>query len=238
MFMNMQGNRQAIRGFYKLLSKLLATIDIYPLFVDGAIFTMKKNDSIIIILVQTDDLLSVTNNHSLKDEVLNTLLSAFKVTTQGGIILKYLNFWIIQSLHGISIDQCDHILDLVNSHIPVDMKIRTTNTRLWSDRQFNNEVASSLSCSPAELKQLEKKFGFEFCSLYDALLHISSSSCPDLANAMNRVGIFQAGPNRLGFESLHRCLRYLGTHPNVLFMHSRKPFIAESWFQSHYSKSN
>lgn len=88
------------------------------------------------------------------------------------------------------------------------------------------------------MKLLEKEFGYKFSSLYGALLHISSSSRPDLANAMNRLGIFQAGPNRLAFESLHRCLRYLRTHPNVPLMYTRKPFTIESRFQSHYSKSS
>ena len=109
MFMNMQGNKQASRDFYKLLSKMLATIGIFPLSVDGAIFAMKRNTSIVIFFVQTDDLLLATNDHSLKNEILNCLLSAFKVTTQEGTQLKYLNFRILQTTHGKSIDQCDHM---------------------------------------------------------------------------------------------------------------------------------
>lgn len=173
----------------------------------------------------------------MKNEVLDTLISAFKVTTQEGHILKYLNFRIIQSPHGISIDQTDHILDFVNSHIPVDTVIGPVNTPLRSDRKFQNEVASSIPAPVTELKALEKEFGFKFSSLYGALLHISSSSRPDLSNAINRLGIFQAGPNRLAFESLYRCVCYLRTHPNVPLMYSRRPFTKESTFQSHFSKS-
>ena len=143
MFMNMQGNKQASRGFYKLLSKLLATIGTFPLSVDGAIFAMKRNTSIVNVSVQTDDLLLATNDHSLKDEILNCLLSAFKVIMQKGTQLKYLNFRILQTTHGISIDQCDHILELVYTYIPVDTKISPANTPLRSDRQFNDEVANS-----------------------------------------------------------------------------------------------
>ena len=237
MFMNMQGNKQASRGFYKLLAKMFSTIGLFPLSVDSAIFAMSRRSDIIIVSVQTDDLLLATNSAALKDEVLNTLLSAFKVTTQEGSLVKYLNFRIIQSIHGISIDQTDHILDFVNTYIPVDTKLDPVNTPLRSDRQFQNEVSASLPASPSELKQLEKEFGFKFSSLYGALLHISSSSRPDLSNAMNRLGIFQSGPSRLGFQSLFRCVQYLRTHPNVPLMYSRKPFTTETTFASHFSKS-
>ena len=237
MFMNMQGNKQASRGFFKLLSKMLATIGLHPLSVDGAIFAMSRQTHILILAVQTDDLLIATNSSTLKNEVLQTLTAAFKVTTQEGSVIKYLNFRIIQSPHGISIDQTNHILDLVNSHIPKETLLGDVNTPLRSDRKFQDEVSSSLPASATELKALEKEFGFKFSSLYGALLHISSSSRPDICNAINRLGIFQAGPNRLAFESLYRCLRYLRTHPNVPLMYSRKPFTQETTFQSHFSKA-
>ena len=237
MFMNMQGNKQASRGFYKLLAKMLATMGLFPLSIDKAIFALSRGTSILILAVQTDDILLATNSKDLKEEVLNTLLSAFKVTTQEGTILKYLNFRIIQSDSGVSIDQTDHILDLVNSYIPVDTKLSPVDTPLRTDRQFQTEVGASLPSSPSELKSLEKEYGFKYSPLYGAPLHISSSSRPDLSNEMNRLGIFQAGPNRLAFQSLHRCIVYLRTHPNVPLMYSNKPFTSETVFQSHFSRA-
>ena len=237
MFMNMQGNRQASRGFYKLLSKMFATIGLFPLSVDSAIFAMSRRSNIIIVAVETDDLLVATNSPDLKDLVLNTLLSAFKVTTQEGSVLKYLNFRIIQSVHGISIDQTSHIQELVHTYIPVDSKIDPVNTPLRSDRQFNDEVATSIPATPSELKKLEIEFGFKYSSLYGALLHVSSSSRPDLSNAINRLGVFQSGPCRLAFQSLLRCIQYLRFHPNVPLMYSRRPFSSITFFESHFSKS-
>ena len=148
-----------------------------------------------------------------------------------------MNFRIIQSEHGVSIDQTDHILDLVNSYIPVDTKTSPVDTSLRTDRQFQSEVSTSLPASPSDLKALEKEYGFKFSSLYVALLHISSISRPDLSNAMNRLGIFQAGPNHFSFQSLHRCLLYLRTHPNVPLMYSNKPFTSDTIFQSHFSRA-
>ena len=238
MFMNMQGNKQASRGFYKLLTKMFATIGLFPLSVDSAIFAMSRRSNIIIVSVQTDDLLLATNSIELKDDVLNTLLSAFQITTQEGIILNYLNFRIIQSSHGVSIDQTTHIQDLVNTYIPKDTKLQQVDTPLRADRQFQTEVANSFPASPNELKGLEQEFGFKFSSLYGALLHVSSSSRPDLSNAINRLGIFQSGPNRLAFQSLLRCVQYLRSHPNVPLMYTRLPFTTETNFQTHFSKAS
>lgn len=159
--MNMQGNKQASRGFYKLLAKMLATMGLFPLSVDKAIFALSRNTSILLLGIQTDDILLVTNSNELKEEVMNTLLSAFKVTIQEGAILNYLNFRIIQSEHGVSIDQTDHILDLVNSYIPVDTKTSPVDTPLRTDRQFQSEVSTSLPASPSDLKALEKEYGFK-----------------------------------------------------------------------------
>ena len=58
-----------------------------------------------------------------------------------------------------------------------------------------------------------------------------------MSNAINRLGIFQSGPNRLAFQSLFRCVQYLRCHPNVPLMYSRQPFTATISFESHFSKS-
>ena len=71
MFMNMQGNKQASCGFYKLLTKVFATIELFPRSVDSAIFAMSRRSNIIIVSVQTDGLLFATNSVDLKDKVLN-----------------------------------------------------------------------------------------------------------------------------------------------------------------------
>ena len=72
--------------------------------------------------------------------------------------MKYLNFRIIQLVHGISINQTAHIQELVNTHIPIDSKIDPVNTPLRSDRQFSDEVVNSIPATASELKKLEIEF--------------------------------------------------------------------------------
>lgn len=101
MFANMQGTKNASRDFNILITKIFATIRLYPTSVGSGIYVMSKNNKILILAIQTDDLLIATEDDSLKDLVISTLRQAFQVTSQDGTMLKFLNFCIIQSPHGM-----------------------------------------------------------------------------------------------------------------------------------------
>jgi len=61
------------------------------------------------------------------------------------------------------------------------------------------------------------------------------ASRPDLSNAINRLGVFQAAPNRLAFESIYRVIQYLRTHPHVSLVYPRLPFTSSTTLQVHSS---
>ena len=208
----------------------------YPTSVDNGIYVMCNKDKLLILAIQTDDLLISTNDDNLKDLVISTLQQAFQVTSQGGTLLKFLNFRIIQSPHGISADQTAHIDEVLGKYFSNGTHVPKTDTPLRSDRKFREEIYNSTPATPAELKVLEKKFGFKYGTVYGELIHISTWSRPDLANVMNRL-VFQAGPCRLVFESVMRVLKYLKTHPNCPLMYSRDPFSSTSTFESHFHKT-
>ena len=237
MFSNMQGTKNASRDFNILITKIFATINLFPTSVDSGMYVMSKNNKILILAIQTDDLLIATDDSKLRELVITTLQQAFQVTSQGGTLLKFLNFRIIQSVHGISADQTPHITEMLQKYFPSGMQVQKTDTPLRSDRQFQEEIYNSVPATPPELKALEKEFGFKYGTVYGELMHISAWSRPDIANAINRLGVFQAGPCRLGFESILRVLKYLKTHPNCPLMYSRDPFSASSTFESHFHKT-
>ena len=237
MFSNMQGTKNASRDFNILITKIFATIQLYPTSVDSGIYVMCRKDKLLILAIQTDDLLIGTNDDNLKNLVISTLRRAFQVTSQEGTLLKFLNFTIVQSPHGISADQTTHIGEMLTKYFRDGVHVQKTDTPLRSDRQYREEIYNSMPASPTELKALEKEFGFKFGTVYGELMHISAWSRPDLANAMNRLGVFQAGPCRLGFESIVRVLKYLKTHPNCPLMYSREPFSSTSTFESHFHKT-
>ena len=98
-----------------------------------------------------------------------------------------------------------------------------------------------MSDNPADvckLKQLEKQFKGSHLSLYGGVQHIASENCLGFSNAMNRIGVFQAAPSWLGFESIKRVSCYPWSHPNVPLFYLAEPFTAKTLFQSYKSQSN
>lgn len=92
MFSNIQGTKNASRDFNILITNIFATIELYPTSVDSGIYVMSNIGNILILAIQTDDLLIATNDDRLRNLVINTLRKALQVTSQGGIMLKFLNF--------------------------------------------------------------------------------------------------------------------------------------------------
>ena len=239
----MQGTKPASREFNILLAHLLAQIDIYiyPTSIDAGVFVIVEKSDVMFLAIATDDILVCTNSDSLEKKIVNQIQTAFTVTLQQGNVISFLNYRIIQTVHGISVDQTPHILDRVGTFLPKGEKVAATNTPLRSDKQFNEEVFLSFPATPSELKALEKEFGHKFSTVYGALLHVPTASRPDIANALNRLGVFQSGPNRLAFQSVFRIMKHLKSHPNVPLMYSRLPFNTTTLFQSyldHATKEN
>ena len=154
----MQGTKSASRDFNILITKIFATIQLFPTSVDSGIYVMTKNNKVLILAIQTDDLLIATDDDDLRELVISTLQQAFQVTSQGGTLLKFLNFRIIQSVHGISVDQTPHITELVQKYFPPGMHVQKTDTPLRSDRQYREEIYNSVPATASELKALEKTF--------------------------------------------------------------------------------
>jgi len=227
-FMNMQGLRTAGRDFHKLLKAVLAELNIYPTSVDNGIFVFVYKNSIVLLAISTDDILIFTKHEDFYTQVKAKLNSAFGVTSQQGLVIYYLNYRIIQSQHAISIDQTQFILDIVHHYIPRNSKCPKTDTPLRTDRQFDSEILNCIPASPSELKHLSNKYKGDYRTIFGQVCHIMKASRPDLANAVNRLGVFQAAPNKLAFESIYRVLQYLFTHPNVPLVYPRQSFQASS----------
>ena len=237
-FMNMQGLRTAGRDFHKLLKAILSEIDIHPTSVDNGIFVFLYKQSLVLLAISTDDILIFTQYEEFFQIIKSKLHAAFGVTSQNGSIIHYLNYRIIQSIHGISVDQNRFILDIVHQYIPENSKCPKVDTPLRTDRQFDNEVLESTPATPQELKQLNVEFKAEYRTIFGQLCHIMKASRPDLSNAINRLGVFQSAPNRLAYMSIYRVLQYLFTHPNVPLVYPRQEFSSDTVLTVHSSKGS
>ena len=62
---------------------------------------------------------------------------------QEGSVLKYLNFRIFQSALGFSVDQTDHIMELVNEWSPTG-KFRKVDTHFRTEYAYEKELLAAL----------------------------------------------------------------------------------------------
>jgi len=234
-FMNMQGLRTAGRDFHNLLKAILADLNIHPTSVDNGVFVFLYRKSLVLLAISTDDILIFTKYEEFFYQVKSKLNAAFGVTSQQGNVIHYLNYQILQSKEAISIDQTLFILDIVNMYIPSHVKCPKIDTPLRTDRQFDKEILDSTPANQKELKQLSIEYKGEYRTIFGQLCHIMKASRPDISNAINRLGVFQAGPNRLAYASIYRVLQYLKTHPHVPLVYPRQPFTSSTQLQVHSS---
>ena len=70
------------------------------------------------LTVPTDGAIDTTNNETAFPELTRVFNEHFEMKLQEGSVLEYLNFRIFQSPLGFSVDQTDHIMELVNEWFP------------------------------------------------------------------------------------------------------------------------
>ena len=209
-----QFHDQIVQLFYKLGFKQNAT--------DNAVFICIRGVNIILLFCSTDDFLVMVKDKADFIRVKDRISQSYDLTTQEGMILNYLNLQIIQSAAGISIDQTKHILEMVEPHFPKGSSFTHTDTPFWTDKSYETELLDAIPATPAELQLLEKEYGGSFATLYGQLLHVSTISRPDISYAMMRLGRFQSGPCKLGFEGLRKVFSFLASRPNIPIMYTKQ----------------
>ena len=72
------------------------------------------------LTVSTDDVLNTNNNNTAFTELPRAFKEHFDMKLQEVSVLKYLNDWICHYPLGFSVDQTDHIMELVNEWSPTE----------------------------------------------------------------------------------------------------------------------
>ena len=99
-----------------------------------------------------------------------------------GSVLKYLNFWIYQSPLGFSIDQTDHIIELVNEWFPTG-KFRNVDTPFQTDSSHEKELLAALPLTGNALHKAEMEYHGKFGHTIGRIQHIALMSRIDLCYA-------------------------------------------------------
>ena len=104
--------------------------------IDHAIYIKVFTDvTVYYIKVSTDDVLNTTNNETAFLELTRVFKENFEIKLQEESVLKYLNFRIFHYPLGFSVDQTDHIMELVNEWFPT-VKFRKVDTLFRKDYAY------------------------------------------------------------------------------------------------------
>ena len=102
----------------------------------------------------TDDVLNTSDIEKEFPELTRVFKEHFEMKAQGGSVLKYLNFRIFQSPLGFSVDNIDHIMELVNECFPTG-NFRNVDTPFSTDLKYKKELMAALPLTVHALNKVE-----------------------------------------------------------------------------------
>ena len=106
--------RQAPRAWYKILSQFLLDNGFSSGKVDNTLFTLHKNDELLLVKIYVDDIIFGATNESLCDEFSKLMQKEFEISMMGELS-HFLGLQIKQLKDDIFINQNKHINDMLKN---------------------------------------------------------------------------------------------------------------------------
>jgi hypothetical protein len=235
---SIQGTRDAGQRWYKLLAGILLALKLIRCSCDHGVFTWNLPTENCSLALATDDILFLSKTRSPFLRLKQELEKLFDLTICEGSTLKFLNLRIVQSPHGISFDQSQHINNTILSEYFKDIPTSTIPKQVFPfpiNATFERTLYESPPLSGIDLVNATKRFRFSFGHIVGELMHIATVSRPDLAYCVMRYSGYMACPNLPIFEALHSTMCYLYHHPHLPIMYPNKPYkLSNSSLQTHW----
>jgi len=179
-----------------------------------------------LLALATDDILIATQHKTCVDRHRSELDDMFDYTFKQGNVLKFLNIRIIQSIHGISIDQTEHIIKtIVNAYWKDTPRenIKNQSSPFPTDPKFERILFKAIPLVGDKLKQVEKQHGGSLNHWVGGLMHVQVVTRYDLAYACMRLSGYMSAPTLPAFQALHHTMQFLYHHQHEPIMYPRKP---------------
>lgn len=190
-----QGTKPAGKQWSDQITSLFRAMGMKKNATDNAVWVSKRGKDTIILLSETDDFMLLVSRKQLYLDIKARIEKSYDITMQEGPILQYLNLQIIQSDAGISIDQTQHILKMLEPHYPKGSPFTKTDIPFRTDRAYEQELSDAVPASSSELQLLEKEYGASYATLYGQLLHVATVTRPQISYALPNIPImYPKGP--------------------------------------------
>ena len=106
------------------------------------------------LTASTNNVPNTNNNYKAFPELTIFFKERFEMKSQEGSVLKHLNFRIHQSPLDFSVDQIDHIMELVNEWSPTG-KFRKSDTTFMIDSTHENKLMATLPLTGNDINKEE-----------------------------------------------------------------------------------
>ena len=181
----LQGGKDAGREWSVLLIKILTSpnIGMKVTTTNKSVFSWNFEGYKSLLAVATDDMLFATEHKKCLDHLCHIISQYFSYTIQSGAELSFLNLRIIQSNHGISIDQTQHIERTILQPYWLDHptnKIYFKESPFPLDTKFEYELYDALPLQDSDLVSHHKKHNGSLPKWVGALMHLCVWTRPDI----------------------------------------------------------
>lgn len=208
------GLKQGGYAWNKKLNATLIKMNFVSSKVDQGVYIRKTNFKMIIIVTYVDDLLLLSNDVNLKNEIKEKLQSTFKMKDLGEAS-KFLGINISRDRNNdtISIDQTEYIEEILERFNMSECNPAIT--PLDPNQKLDKEMSPK---TQQEVAGMEK---VPYREALGALMFLNQGTRPDIASAITSLGRFVMNPGKVHWNALKRVFRYLkGTKKYTLTYYS------------------
>ena len=235
---NIQGTKDTDFEWNQLLAKIFTDLGWKPNTICKGVWVYLKNNQTTYLTLATNDILYMSKHEEPLKELLDKFGDFFSFKVKRGIELQFLNFRIIQSEHGISIDQTNHIIQsIINGSFDKDEKVKYESSPFPLDSKFEYELYAALPKFEDELEKSKKKYNGKYNKWTDALQHIAVWSRQDISHVVMRLSGYNAAPSLPCWKVLDHIMRYLFHKPHVPITYPRKK-VEENKIIAHHAKGD
>ncbi|KAJ3661597.1 hypothetical protein Zmor_005987 [Zophobas morio] len=198
---SLYGLRQAGRNWYTKLDSTLKELGAIPTASDPCLFRLKSGRDVVLIAIYVDDILIASRNRKKIAEIGRELAQRFEIKALGDV--KHCLGVEFQREDGrVTMHQRGYIKDVLSRFGMSDCKPVATPIDLGTKLEKN-------------IDQSQEDLALPYRELVGALIYLSSTTRPDIAFAVSRLGQFNNcyGPEH--WRAAKRVLRYLKGTMNV-----------------------
>ena len=199
-----QGTRDAGNLWYCLMRSILEHYGFIRSTVDHAFFVKAlDNGHYIYASVATDDIMCSFHDWKIFEDIKQFMLQYFELSTQTGAVLKFLGMRIIQSDHGISMDQAEYTYEMLQHYFGTDLdKVKTHKTPLPYDKDMEKELRDAIPIQSVDMPQIIARYKGPYRFWIGKLLFLGVNTRFEIVYSVQRLSEYNNAPTIPSFDAV------------------------------------